>query len=464
MRDTIFISHATPEDNEFTVWLASRLELLGYKVWIDKKELLGGETFWETIELAIKNDAAKFLLVYSKNICCADGSGVVKNGIQKEIDFAKQVMADNADLKDFFVILHMDDSGYDLFPGAKDLNQIPFSDNWAEGLTTLLKKLNRDEIVKSKPHEFDEAATWYLNNYLVKNPIIERKELYYTNWWSVEDLPRFYYIIKYKNETQANTVANLNEQILMVKDANCLTTFKKDLVADVTDNFGTSQIKPTDIFEIDISHLFQGYAKESFPSFRDAENHFKKLLKRALHIYLKSKQLYWYDMANKNMAYYHTYSSLPTSKVNFDYPYRQNARSKTKNLLGKHLDIGKWHFAISAKPSLLPFVGFNIKSHLIFSKKGYQAIDDKELQHLHRRKKGKRMFNEEWRDLLLAFIKSIGDENGNIILSTNIEKDIVMKPNLEMYWSDFGYLDPKDLERQELFVEDEREELIEDAE
>lgn len=54
MRDTIFIGHATPEDNEFTIWLASRLELLGYKVWIDKKELLGGETFWETIESAIK--------------------------------------------------------------------------------------------------------------------------------------------------------------------------------------------------------------------------------------------------------------------------------------------------------------------------------------------------------------------------------------------------------------------------
>lgn len=50
MRDTIFISHATPEDNEFTIWLASRLELLGYKVWIDKNELLGGEVFWADIE------------------------------------------------------------------------------------------------------------------------------------------------------------------------------------------------------------------------------------------------------------------------------------------------------------------------------------------------------------------------------------------------------------------------------
>jgi|GEM_PF-3873300 len=65
MRDTIFISHATPEDNEFTIWLASRLELMGYKVWIDKNELLGGESFWEDIEKAITEKAVKFLLALS---------------------------------------------------------------------------------------------------------------------------------------------------------------------------------------------------------------------------------------------------------------------------------------------------------------------------------------------------------------------------------------------------------------
>src|SRR5690606_30907548 len=128
-----------------------------------------------------------------------------------------------------------------------------------------------------------------------------------------------------------------------VKNANCITTFKESLVAEVTDSFGLTQIEPEGIFEIKISDVLQGYDKESFPSFRDAENHFKKLLKRALHNYLKDKQLYWYDMANKNQAYYHTITSLPKSKVNFEYPYRQDARNKTKNLLGKHLEVGKWH-------------------------------------------------------------------------------------------------------------------------
>jgi hypothetical protein len=43
MRNKIFISHAKPEDNDFTIWLASRLELLGYEVWIDKNGLVASD-------------------------------------------------------------------------------------------------------------------------------------------------------------------------------------------------------------------------------------------------------------------------------------------------------------------------------------------------------------------------------------------------------------------------------------
>ena len=64
----MFISHATPEDNEFAIWLASRLEMLGYKTWIDKQHLLGGERMWQEIQTIIEYNAIKILFVYSKNI------------------------------------------------------------------------------------------------------------------------------------------------------------------------------------------------------------------------------------------------------------------------------------------------------------------------------------------------------------------------------------------------------------
>lgn len=67
------------------------------------------------------------------------------------------------------------------------------------------------------------------------------------------------------------------------------------------------------------------------------------------------------------------------------------------------------------------------------------------------------MFNEEWRDLILAFMKSLQDGEGNIVLKTNTETDIIMNTDLEMFWSDLGYFDPKDLKRQELFIDEEKE-------
>jgi hypothetical protein len=48
------ISHANPEDNEFTLWLALQLAKEGYKVWTDLTDLLGGESFWNDIEHVIR--------------------------------------------------------------------------------------------------------------------------------------------------------------------------------------------------------------------------------------------------------------------------------------------------------------------------------------------------------------------------------------------------------------------------
>ena len=49
-RDAIFISHANPEDNAFTVWLGSRLTAAGYEVWADVLRLRGGQDWQRLLE------------------------------------------------------------------------------------------------------------------------------------------------------------------------------------------------------------------------------------------------------------------------------------------------------------------------------------------------------------------------------------------------------------------------------
>jgi hypothetical protein len=53
-RCIVFLSHATPDDNDFVVWLGARLSAAGYEVWSDVTRLLGGEFFWRNIDDAIR--------------------------------------------------------------------------------------------------------------------------------------------------------------------------------------------------------------------------------------------------------------------------------------------------------------------------------------------------------------------------------------------------------------------------
>ena len=56
-RELVFISHANPEDNSFTLWLASRLRAAGYLVWSDLTQLFGGRLpYSEPEDVAVLGD------------------------------------------------------------------------------------------------------------------------------------------------------------------------------------------------------------------------------------------------------------------------------------------------------------------------------------------------------------------------------------------------------------------------
>ncbi|MHB9142548.1 MAG: toll/interleukin-1 receptor domain-containing protein [Paludibacter sp.] len=210
MRETIFISHATPEDNDFTIWLASRLELLGYKVWIDKNELLGGEKFWETIDNVIRDETIKFLLVYSKDIFQKDlygniKPGKLKDGVYKEYSFAESIAKYN-NLSDFVILMNIDNSDYNLFIGADRLNQIPFYENWATGLKQLEKKFARDLIPKNSEIDCSEFGEWYESQFVNQQGITTKNELYYSNWWGIPKLPDYFYIYQFDKKEQADLI------------------------------------------------------------------------------------------------------------------------------------------------------------------------------------------------------------------------------------------------------------------
>jgi hypothetical protein len=84
MRNKVFISHATPDDNDFTKWLSLKLIGLGYEVWCDLLELSKGGDFWNNIEKEIRENTCKFLIVLSS-------ISNKRDGVLKELAVATKV-------------------------------------------------------------------------------------------------------------------------------------------------------------------------------------------------------------------------------------------------------------------------------------------------------------------------------------------------------------------------------------
>ena len=94
-REAIFISHAAPEDNAFTIWLGAKLAAMGYDVWADVLRLKGGEDWQRKLENALRRRACKMLLV-------ANPRAVDKQGVRNEIQIATVVARKIGD--DAFII------------------------------------------------------------------------------------------------------------------------------------------------------------------------------------------------------------------------------------------------------------------------------------------------------------------------------------------------------------------------
>ena len=130
---------------------------------------------------------------------------------------------------------------------------------------------------------------------------------------------------------------------------------------------------------------------------------------------MKKRGMFWYEMANRKLAYFYTPANLRGLKVKYEYPLRGSKRKKkTKNLIGAYKNIWKWHYAVSIKPILFPIIGYSLKNHLTFSDDGFKIWEDKNKIHSHRRSKGKTFYNEEWRDMFFAFLNGLCNSEGRI--------------------------------------------------
>lgn len=197
-RDHLFISYAS-EDGAFAEWLALRLTAEGYKVWIDRFKLLGGESYPEDIDHAIKERTFRLLALLSRN-------SIHKPKPRKERTIALNLQ--EARGGELLIPLNVDGlDATELDWLTSDITYVPFFRSWAAGLTQLFEKLDEVDAPKGAADRREIAASAYLPD----DVLSDEPEPLYANLLCFEQIPQIlacYRSRRRLSDDELNAIAN----------------------------------------------------------------------------------------------------------------------------------------------------------------------------------------------------------------------------------------------------------------
>ena len=182
--DTIFISHATPDDNDFVRWLGTRLTGHGYRVWADLFDLKGGTPFWTTIEDALRHHTCKVIFVVSEN-----SVDPTRAGIRNELSVADAVKRKLND-PGFIIPVKIDQTMFGEFPiQIHQLNAIDFATGWGSKFVELLDTLETAGVPKFGGDQTAEFDKWRSTMVRTSTIVENKPEQVLTNLLPIVGLP-----------------------------------------------------------------------------------------------------------------------------------------------------------------------------------------------------------------------------------------------------------------------------------
>ena len=432
MRDTLLLSHANPEDNEFTLWLALQLANEGYRVWCDLTKLLGGEVFWDDIEAVIRTRTAKVLYVLSRN---SNG----KDGPLRELHLA-QSLARKEGIQDFVIPLHIDDLPYgEVTIELTRVNATPFEDSWAQGLATLLKKLEEDAVPKDPNFNRSAVNGWWRSQFSGTQGIRQEPEIVFSNWFKVEDLPTTLY--EHRISRHQPGLVDFESRPLPYPgvwlDPLSILTFapESDFEDYLSPSFFVEQSRPI---------LLEDFVAGR-DSLADGPKYLAQLLRLAWDRAVRAK-LSTYESADSRVCYYFKKGIVSEDTVSF---IGANGKKGHRGVVGyKTLISGKlryWHYAISAKPVIRPETLFLVKGHVLFSDDGLSLWTNKDQMAKARRNQCKNWWNDEWRDRMYAAMSHLADSGETVLFPLGATASFSISKQPIQFESPVSYPEPGEI-------------------
>jgi len=414
-RDTIFISHATPDDNDFVRWLGNRLVGHGYRVWADLFELKGGAPFWATIEDAIRTRAIKVVFVVSHKSVDPNRSGV-RNELSVADTIKKQIKDPG-----FIIPVRIDDTGFGDFPiQIHQLNAIDFTQGWGAKLIELLKTLE-DAGVRRAGDLNEEFEIWRNVTADTATLVEAVPEKVLTNLIAVEELPNAISFHEFDGDKDKIAAAIRNTGVPFAPFNRLIISFAgaEAFQESLPPAFGL-KVRAHVPFE---TFLAGGAKDVTAPAGNEARKIATSLLRQHVERHLAARGLKRFD-TTKSVSFYFPSGLVPNDKISF---VAASGRKTPKNVVGRS-DKYKvnWHLAMKVNVVLGPPALIRLKPYICFSEDGQKALDDPKRTSRIRKSFCRNWWNPQWRQLQEAFCTFLADGKSSIEIGLDGPQKLVL--------------------------------------
>lgn len=403
-RDTIFISHANPADNDFTAWLGGRLAAMGYRTWADFERAPGGTKHWQKIQSAIRQNAAKVLVVMSRAACDAEG-------VENEIMIAKGVEKEEG-LERFIVPIKIGDLlASEVHPQLNNRIYISFQRNWGDGLRQLLDEF-RDEGVPT-PSYTEESVQLFST--ILKNgadTLTDREESAFASWLPVRGLPNLC-VYEFGSTVGKPAERLADSGIPAYTFGDYVLSFAKP---SAFPSHLDIEARPLQSMEVDATAWLDDGSPQTKMTRGDRRRAFNGLMNSVWSTAMSQRGFVARQVAH-DWAYF-----LPSDGgANITQRYSDPLCRATGpvTLVGYSKKWQRhWHAAISARSELDPWPHYALRLHVVFTVDGCEAEEDPKRAMRLRRRFCKSFWNDRWRRILYALLTRISTDGESLDFPT----------------------------------------------
>jgi hypothetical protein len=397
VRETVFVTHAAPEDNEFALWISSKLAIAGYRVWVDRRRLRGGDDFWNEIERVLRTEAVKQIVVFSR--------WIDKGGVRKELAIG-EVMKNRLSDPNFMIPIRVDSIEFsDAPPEFLRANILDANPDWHECLKEVFDALENAGVRHTCSPDADVLRSIIDAREEGRRFILDRPEEALTNWFPVTPPERVrYYRFDGLQDHMKAWLDGCNIPFVLM--GHLAGSFANPAAFALAGAFPQQIVTAYDIPFLDfVGGVDFGPYLDRSPASNDVVN----LLRQHFSTVAAARGLKPIEFANGEVGWFFPDDLIPGNRISFIAPGGRRIR---RTVAGKFKKL-RWHLCLVAKPRIWPTLVYRIHGNVVLSDNS--TILDGDKTHIRRRRLTRSWWNDVWRDRLLAGMHFLA-ENSTVIV------------------------------------------------